>query len=240
MPYPPPGHPHYIPDEVRAATAAAAAKAYAISKGYEYDDEEDPIDMTTSAAAQKYSELRSKIAEARKIMEETAKGLFNEMADGLFKENSALQSFSWTQYTPYFNDGDECVFRSNGSYPTVSMIVDGDVLGYDSNSGEFTVNGDEEESVDSIQRKFRDLGVDEFKKNGRTYAYDKKTNTITVNGEKVKTYEQRRALFEGLEKVVAKFLDAFEDEDMKTMFGDHMRVTVNRDGNIETEEYQHD
>lgn len=193
-----------------------------------------------TAAQQKYSELRSKIVAARKQMEETAKGLFNEMADDLFKENSALESFSWTQYTPYFNDGDECVFRCQGDYPTVSMIVDGDLMGYDCNSGEFTVNGEEVGSADDHLRTFKSMGVDEFKKNGKTYAFDKATNTVTINGEKIKTYDERKKLFAGLEKIVGKFLGAFEDEDMKTMFGDHTRVTVYRDGKISTDEYQHD
>lgn len=195
--------------------------------------------MSTAAAA-KYADLKKKIADARKQMEETAKALFNEMADDLFKENSALQSFSWTQYTPFFNDGDECVFRCNGSYPTVAMIMDGDLLSYDSNRGDFTVNGHEVEGVDELTRKFKDMRIDSFTKNGKVYAYDAKTNNVTIDGVKVKTYDERRGLFEGLEKVVGKFLDAFEDEDMKTMFGDHTQVTVNRDGTIEKEEYQHD
>jgi len=194
----------------------------------------------STAAAKKYSELRKKIADAKKVMEETAKGLFSEMATDLFDQNSALMSFQWTQYTPYYCDGDVCEFSCNGDYPTVSMMVDGDLLGYDSNSGEFTVNGHEEESVDSLQRSFKSLGVDEYKKNGRTYAFDKKTNKVTVDGQKVKTYDERRTMFEGLEKTVGSFMRNFEDEDMETMFGDHVQVTVKRDGTINVEEYQHD
>jgi hypothetical protein len=196
--------------------------------------------MTSAVAAAKYAELRKKIQDARKQMEETAKGLFTEMSAELFAENPQLVSYSWTQYTPYFNDGDECVFRCQGDYPTVQMMVDGDLMGYDCNSGEFTVNGEEVGSADEHVRKFKDMGVDEFKKNGKTYAFDKTTNTVTVDGQKIKTYDERKKLFAGLEKIVGKFLGAFEDEDMKTMFGDHMRVTVHSDGTIETDEYQHD
>lgn len=196
--------------------------------------------MSTAAAA-KYADLKKKIADARKQMEETAKGLFKEMSHELFTENPQLVSYSWTQYTPYYYDGDECVFRCQGDYPTVTIQQDGDLLGYDCNSGEFQVNGKELESSDDLLRQFKSLGgVDSFRKNGKTYAFDKATNTVTVNGEKIKTYDQKRAIFDGLEKIVGRFLGAFDDEDMKVMFGDHMRVTVNRDGSIETEEYQHD
>ena len=235
MPYPPPGHPHYLPDEVREAQAngvAAAARA-------KYEPKEEPM---STAAAQKYAELRSKIAAARKTMEETAKGLFIELSAELFANNPQLVSYSWTQYTPYFNDGDECVFRCQGDYPTVVIVVDDGVLGYNSNSGELELDGEELESAEDILRQFKNLGggVDSFSKNGKIYAFDTQANTVTVNGEKIKTYDEHRKVFDGLEKVVGKFLGAFEDEDMKTMFGDHMRVTVHSDGTIETDEYQHD
>ena len=42
--------------------------------------------MSTAAVA-KYAELRKKIQDARKQMEETAKGLFSEMSADLFAEN---------------------------------------------------------------------------------------------------------------------------------------------------------
>lgn len=32
----------------------------------------------------------------------------------LFEKHPELESFSWTQYAPYFNDGDACMFSSNG------------------------------------------------------------------------------------------------------------------------------
>jgi hypothetical protein len=195
--------------------------------------------MSTAAAA-KYKELRKKIADAKKTMEETAKGLFIDMATDLFNDNPDLVSFGWTQYTPYYNDGDVCTFRCHGDYPTVSMIVDGDVWSYDSNRGDLLVNGHEQESSDELVRKFQSLGVDEFKKGGKTYAYDKKTNTVTVDGKRVPTYEENDRVFDALEKKVGAFMRNFEAEDMLVMFGDHAQVTVTRDGNVEIEEYQHD
>lgn len=34
----------------------------------------------------------------------------------LLKESTLIESISWTQYTPYFNDGDSCEFSVNGVY----------------------------------------------------------------------------------------------------------------------------
>jgi hypothetical protein len=44
---------------------------------------------------------------------------------------------------------------------------------------------------------------------------------------------------EQLQGLVAEFLDGFSDE-MEGMFGDHVRVTVYRDGTVETEQCEHD
>lgn len=222
--FPPVGHPHYVPIEERLG----------LDKPKEENTE------MPSAAATKYQELRNKIAEARKVMEETAKGLFTEMASELFKDNPTLVSFGWTQYTPYFNDGDPCVFRCNGSYPTVSMTVDGDLMGYDSNRGELLINGEEAESAEELVRQFKGIGVDTFSRNGKQFAYDKATNTVTVDGKKVPSYDEYHKVFKPLEKIVGSFLDTFEDEDMEIMFGDHIAVTVSRDGKINTEEHEHD
>lgn len=196
--------------------------------------------MSTGVAAQKYAELRSKIAEARKTMEDTAKGLFIEMSTELFNENPTLMSFGWTQYTPYFNDGEECVFRCGGDYPTVSMILDGNLLSYDTNSSKLLINGERAESADELIRTFTSMNVDSFSKNGKQYAFDKTTKTVTVDGNRVKTYTESHDLFEPLEEVVSAFMNVFEDEDMKVMFGDHVSVEVKRNGSINIEEYEHE
>jgi hypothetical protein len=38
----------------------------------------------------------------------------------------------------------------------------------------------------------------------------------------------------------ADFLDMFEPDDLKALYGDHVRVTVNRDGKVKTDDYEHD
>jgi hypothetical protein len=34
----------------------------------------------------------------------------------IFSANPVLVSFGWRQYTPYFNDGEECTFSANTDY----------------------------------------------------------------------------------------------------------------------------
>jgi hypothetical protein len=43
-----------------------------------------------------------------------------------------------------------------------------------------------------------------------------------------------------LQNEIARTLYQFDHEDYKTMFGDHVSIQVNRDGTINTEDYEHD
>lgn len=41
---------------------------------------------------------------------------FKNFKDYIFNKYPTLESFGWTQYTPYFNDGNETYFRANIDY----------------------------------------------------------------------------------------------------------------------------
>lgn len=45
---------------------------------------------------------------------------FTKVCTQLFDEYPLVRSFGWTQYTPFFNDGDECTFSVNSDYPEVN------------------------------------------------------------------------------------------------------------------------
>lgn len=42
-----------------------------------------------------------------------AKAEFTKAIQQIFAEYPQLETIAWTQYSPYFNDGDECTFRVN-------------------------------------------------------------------------------------------------------------------------------
>ena len=65
------------------------------------------------------SEIKEKQAEIKKMQNELQKKsaeIFLSSFKKLFEENPTLKSFSWSQYTPYFNDGDTCYFSANTDY----------------------------------------------------------------------------------------------------------------------------
>lgn len=58
----------------------------------------------------RFADLKEEMEELQRQMQERGKEVFRTESENLFLENPNLVSFSWRQYTPYFNDGDECVF----------------------------------------------------------------------------------------------------------------------------------
>lgn len=54
----------------------------------------------------------------RAKFQETAQALFKETTKQFFDNNPGVTAIHWTQYTPYFNYGDTCVFRVGDAYFT--------------------------------------------------------------------------------------------------------------------------
>ena len=58
--------------------------------------------------------LTSKIEKLNSEIKASFKDAMREEAETIFKKYPDLESFAWTQYTPYFNDGDPCEFTIHG------------------------------------------------------------------------------------------------------------------------------
>jgi hypothetical protein len=61
----------------------------------------------------KLAELKEKKESLLAEIQKEAQSFFNQEIKPLFAAHPALESFRWTQYTPYFNDGDECTFSAH-------------------------------------------------------------------------------------------------------------------------------
>jgi hypothetical protein len=108
----------------------------------------------------KRKELKEKI----KSFREEVKEIFKDAVNGIFVKNPRLISFSWTQYTPYFNDGDTCRFRASTSYPSYTYLnAEGDELEYDENYGEGDgQNSNLKRQITSILCLFEDEELEDF------------------------------------------------------------------------------
>ena len=143
--------------------------------------------------AEAQNKIQTKMAEMQKELFEVGRQLFEEGSRDIFVKYPEVADFSWTQYTPYFNDGDECVFGVN-EYFTVNLR-DGGIL---------------EDVYDS------------------PYAREKKIE----RGESLD-------LSDHLGQDLSGLIGSIPPETMKSIFGDHVRVTITPEG-IETEEYEHE
>jgi hypothetical protein len=156
----------------------------------------------------------------KKVFVEELRKEFPTMFKELFEKNPRIESIGWTQYTPYFNDGDECTF---------SVHTDN-----------LNINGENEEEHDSLNEHAYETitqeNIEEHK------LYNKKDEYYSKN--KVGEYGRfpnpnlDRELFEGLE-AFKSVIQSIPDEFMKELFGDDAEINLTSNG-IEVEQYDHD
>lgn len=122
---------------------------------------------------------------------------FPNILKPLFEKSKLIESIGWTQYTPYFNDGNSCEFGVN----EVSFINGEDL--YDIEWYDWRVQYEKYHA--------------ELTKEGNT------------NFEECKIIEEFKSL-----------LDTIPNDFYEDLFGDHVQVTIHKDGRIDVEEYDHD
>ena len=69
--------------------------------------------MTINERLNSLSEARTKINELKNELVQQSYDIFTDLQKEIFTKYPELESFGWSQYTPYFNDGDTCIFSAN-------------------------------------------------------------------------------------------------------------------------------
>lgn len=186
--------------------------------------------ITSKIAAQ-----NAKLEEMRKAHMKELQGDFNEIIKLFFEECPKVQAVVWSQYTPYFNDGDECIFRVNEpSFVTKNFDVDDLQNPYeyedDDEYGALKVPSYVATWDDEIARDTKEL--------------NKPNASDWVKGyypKAIAKLEQMKVDFPGYDvkiKAFARLLE--ENEDMlKEVYGDHVAVYLTP-GEVIIEEYSHD
>ena len=140
--------------------------------------------------------------EKKKVFVEELRKEFPTMFKELFDKSEKIESFTWTQYTPYFNDGDTCEFRVN-SEPYINGEYIDECEWYDWRI-KYYLRGDKEYSNLLVENPNLDIEAN---------------------------------------NVVNEFVGVIEsipEEFLKDLFGDHAKVTIHKNGNVEVDEYEHD
>ena len=76
--------------------------------------------MNVEQKLQELKESQNQISNLKKEVVEKSSTILEEFSKEIFLKYPELESFGWTQYTPYFNDGDTCVFHANTDYLRVN------------------------------------------------------------------------------------------------------------------------
>lgn len=77
-----------------------------------------------SKLQEQFDLLLQEQADLTKRFQEKAQELFKETTKEFFEKNPGVTAVVWTQYTPYFKDGDTCVFGVNEPYFTNAKDLD--------------------------------------------------------------------------------------------------------------------
>lgn len=137
-----------------------------------------------------------------------AQAMFKDTMKEFFDKNPGITALKWSQYTPYFNDGDTCVFRVNTVYFTNAPA---DELDNISAWGEYEGFDDSVWVADSISHVLN---------SGRKYYENKAAKILAAGGVDVDSCE-----------LIDKMIQSDEMEDiMMEMFGDHVVITATREG----------
>lgn len=64
----------------------------------------------------RYSELQKELQEVTQKFQKESQDILKKSFVEFFNNNEEVKSILWVQYTPYWNDGEECVFRVGDVY----------------------------------------------------------------------------------------------------------------------------
>lgn len=156
-------------------------------------------------------------------VEQWDEGQFIELLDAVFAADERVTAVGWRQYTPYFNDGDACVFGAaiaGASLDKVPVRLSGYEQFYDA---------DDEDIQTVSQYSLRPPGQWMWTEDGfRQYVHE-------VNPDTHPNYR----LYKALKNFSAPVERGNFDNVLLDAFGDHATVMALR-GEFRVESYEHD
>lgn len=198
--------------------------------------------MSIETVIQELADFNANYKKVRADFVKQLEPQFAEVFASFFAENPNVGGVQWTQYTPYFNDGDECVFSVNDMYLFPVGMDPDDLSGYDE---------DLFPSFDDVQvyktvletgkapadycSYYTDEGfLQAYRVTGEQYVLDEAANA-GLNEENVDTFFKTLSDWDKLQTILRNI----DDDIYQDIFGDHAKIVVTRDG-INVDQYDHD
>lgn len=167
--------------------------------------------ITFESIRNRTQELQKQIAALQSEAAEQIKPLLQQF----ITDNPQVEAVRWHQYTPYFNDGDECTFRLGDA----QFKFPGDDEGGDYEDGFYEAFPNDLSDDGTLRgRRYESRGEPRFYQSGPSL--------------ELCSLETGRVC-----EALANELSGLEDA-LKTLFGDHVKVTVTKSG-VNVEEYDH-
>jgi hypothetical protein len=182
--------------------------------------------LNEPSALETLTNLRSEMEAIQKRMKETAQEAVREGTKAIFRDfGDIVYCFGWTQYTPFFNDGDPCEFGMHELSIVGWEDIDEDVR----TQGPDDI---EEWLRDNTEWPYETYGVFEgFSDNAKVSYTSKYAPERNKQGDP--RYDDAKG---AIEQVYA----ALEHNDIaKDIFGDHVQVMFRADG-VVVDEHNHD
>lgn len=169
----------------------------------------------------------------REKMEKQGQKLISEEFVKFFQENPEIQSVRWHGYTPYFNDGDECIYGVDSPVFTFTDEFKEALVGKTRKYKHYQYVNDKYTSVDT-EEVLKDIDAVTSILEEDVYEYGEQLSTLEGLGNKVSTRLQKN-----IEKL-GNFITDLDDA-CKLIFGDHAEISFTRGENaFVVEEYSHD
>lgn len=92
--------------------------------------------MDTKEIESLMDSMNKEMEKIRSVYQEKMQGVFKDVFKSYFDSCPEVTVFSWRQYTPYFNDGEECTFRCYANHGSATNATDYDNVQWGEYDGE--------------------------------------------------------------------------------------------------------
>jgi hypothetical protein len=133
--------------------------------------------MSITQIRAEYAVLKKQIAALQDQMRVQAKDLMHSEFNAFFEQyEGVVENFSWTQYTPYFNDGESCRFYVNDVH--ILLCQDAEDENYDDDGCGSMVY--DEDSIKDLERRVE--AWNEYNRDPQAAARKYQQDSINRNG----------------------------------------------------------
>ena len=209
-------------------------------------------------------ELQELLEQQRKKLQVQAEVVLKEITKAFFDKYPQAECLVWTQYTPYFNDGEECIFRVGDVLSVLKVdVVDEDIDEIINDEGSHVPNTEDffltEFMVKSEELFVKDrtqwlVEVNKYRASLDLHPLSLNSYYVSMmeSGHYKEVYENNlkylKAFGNDLNSLkkysedvgcVSTLIYSIPEEILKNLFGDHVMIKIFKD-RVEVDEYMHD